>query len=190
MKTNVIVIGILFLFLAILQLIGGVFVITGSGMAAVASEEASAKAAELRTSHFAKVAEFEAELQQTDVLPESFPGTADADEVASLVDGDELAGQAEASMVEMGGSFSKMVAALGAVLGGALLVFGVLGLITGIGVLKNRGWGRILAIILAIPALLGFPIGTIFGIYVLIIMLNSGTKALFSGAGVPVAEAV
>jgi len=75
------------------------------------------------------------------------------------------------------------------VLGGALLIFGVLGLITGIGVLKNRGWGRILAIILAIPGLLAFPVGTIFGIYVLIIMLNSQTKALFSGAGAFVAEA-
>ena len=180
MKTNVIVIGILFLCFAILQLISGVFVIAGGGMAAAAIEEDVAKTAELQAS---RVAEFAAEQLQT--LPE----TADADEVASSVDVDELTGQAEAGMVEMGGLFSKMIATLGAVLGGALLIFGVLGLITGIGVLKNRGWGRILAIILAIPALLAFPVGTIFGIYVLIIMLNSQTKTLFSGAGAFVAEA-
>ena len=179
MKTNVIVIGILFLCLAILQLIGGVFVIVGSGKAAAVIEEGVEKTAELQASRFA---EFAAE--QTQPLSE----TADAGEVVSSVDVDELTTQAEAGMVEMGGWFSKMVATFGAVLGGALLVFGVLGLITGIGVLKNCGWGRILAIILAIPALLGFPFGTIFGIYVLIIMLDSGTKALFSEAGLSVAE--
>ena len=130
MKTNVIVIGILFLSFAILQLIGGVFVIVGSGKVAVATEEAAAKAAEL---HASRLAEFKAELQQADVLPESFPGIAAADEVASSVDGDEPTGQVEDGIVEMRGFFSKMVAAFGAVLGGALLVFGLLGLVTGTG---------------------------------------------------------
>ena len=73
MKTNVIVIGILFLCFAILQLISGVFVIVGSGMAAAATEEAVAKATEF---HASRLAEFAAEQQQPDVLPESFPGTA------------------------------------------------------------------------------------------------------------------
>ena len=99
MKTNVIVIGILFLCLAILQLIGGVFVIAGGGMAAAAIEEDVAKTAELQAS---RVAEFAAEQLQT--LPE----TADADAVASSVDVDKLTGQAEAGMVEMGGLFSKL----------------------------------------------------------------------------------
>jgi uncharacterized membrane protein YozB (DUF420 family) len=57
--------------------------------------------------------------------------------------------------------------------------------VAGYGLLKYKGWARILAIILAILNLILFPIGTALGIYTLVIMFNDETKALFSGEVVP-----
>ncbi|MFC2026204.1 hypothetical protein ACFLUC_03315 [Chloroflexota bacterium] len=74
---------------------------------------------------------------------------------------------------------------------GALCFFlpGVIAyLAAGYGLLKYKGWARILAIILAILNLILFPIGTAIGIYTLVIMFNEETKALFSGIGVAPAE--
>src|SRR4029079_3548007 len=61
-----------------------------------------------------------------------------------------------------------------------LLVISVPGLIAGIGILKMRPWARILGIVLAILNLIHIPIGTIFGIYALWVLLNKDTEALFS----------
>jgi uncharacterized membrane protein YozB (DUF420 family) len=59
-------------------------------------------------------------------------------------------------------------------------------IVAGYGLLKYKGWARILAIILAILNLILFPIGTALGIYTLVIMFNDETKALFRGEGTPV----
>jgi len=58
-------------------------------------------------------------------------------------------------------------------------------IVAGYGLLKYKGWARILAIILAILNLSLFPIGTALGIYTLVIMFNEETKALFRGEGTP-----
>ena len=58
-------------------------------------------------------------------------------------------------------------------------------IVAGYGLLKYKGWARILAIILAILNLILFPIGTALGIYTLVIMFNDETKALFSGEVTP-----
>ena len=58
-------------------------------------------------------------------------------------------------------------------------------IVAGYGLLKYKGWARILAIILAILNLILFPIGTALGIYTLVIMFNDETKALFSGEVAP-----
>ena len=50
----------------------------------------------------------------------------------------------------------------------------------GIGLLKFRPWARILGIVLAVIALLKVPIGTIFGVYALVILLRRETEALFA----------
>jgi tRNA A-37 threonylcarbamoyl transferase component Bud32 len=55
-------------------------------------------------------------------------------------------------------------------------------LVAGIGLLKRRGWARILALILAIPALMIIPIGTAIGIYVIWVLLNEETAKLFAHA--------
>ena len=52
---------------------------------------------------------------------------------------------------------------------------------TGYGLLKYKSWARILAIILAILNLILLPIGTLIGIYTLVIMFNKETEALFRG---------
>jgi len=54
--------------------------------------------------------------------------------------------------------------------------------IGGIGLLKRRGWARILVMILAVPGLLEIPIGTAVSIYTLWVMLNDKTAQLFTQA--------
>jgi hypothetical protein len=61
-----------------------------------------------------------------------------------------------------------------------LLLLGLPGLITGIGLLYMKPWARIAAIVLAAINLIQIPIGTLFGAYVLWVMLNKDTEQLFS----------
>lgn len=63
---------------------------------------------------------------------------------------------------------------------GALLLFSVLGIIGGIGLLQRRSWARPLVIILAALNLFNFPLGTAVGIYALWAMLKPETQALLS----------
>jgi hypothetical protein len=69
------------------------------------------------------------------------------------------------------------------VIGGIVFVLSIPNIIAGIGLLKYKSWARILAIILGVLSLLGFPIGTALGIYTLWALLNKETPPLFeSGA--------
>lgn len=61
-----------------------------------------------------------------------------------------------------------------------LVALALPGLVTGFGLLANKSWARILGIVLAALQLLGFPVGTIFGIYALWVLLNKDTERLFS----------
>ena len=71
---------------------------------------------------------------------------------------------------------------VGTAIGGFVMLISVPDIIAGIGLLKRRGWARILTIILAIPDLINFPIGTAIGIYVLWVLLNEETAKLFAQA--------
>jgi len=51
--------------------------------------------------------------------------------------------------------------------GGFYLIVSILGALAGWGLLERRPWARVLAIVLAIFALLKFPLGTALGIYTL-----------------------
>jgi hypothetical protein len=73
-----------------------------------------------------------------------------------------------------------MIAGIGITL--FFFITSVPGLIAGIGLLKRRNWARILALILAIPALMIIPIGTAIGIYVIWVLLNEETAKLFAHA--------
>jgi hypothetical protein len=90
-----------------------------------------------------------------------------------------------ASIVGASGEDGSGVAAVLLGFGGvalmlALVFFAIPSLICGWGLLKLRGWARILAIILAAIGLLKFPVGTLFGIYVLVVMFRKDTEALFA----------
>ncbi len=67
----------------------------------------------------------------------------------------------------------------GATLTTILLILAVPYIICGWGMLKLRSWSRIFGIILAVISLVHIPLGTIFGIYALIILFNKETEALF-----------
>lgn len=67
------------------------------------------------------------------------------------------------------------------VVGGFLLLVSLPGILAGAGLLAFRPWGRILAIVLGILNLPGFPTGTILGIYTLYVLLDDDTSRLFAG---------
>ncbi len=56
--------------------------------------------------------------------------------------------------------------------------------IAGIGLLYFKPWARILGIVLSAIALLGFPWGTILGVYGLWVLFSKQTEQLFSRAAV------
>jgi hypothetical protein len=63
-----------------------------------------------------------------------------------------------------------------------LLVLGVPGVITGIGLLKLKPWARIVGIVLCAINLINIPFGTLLGLYGLWVLLNSETERLFATA--------
>lgn len=56
-------------------------------------------------------------------------------------------------------------------------------LLGGIGLLKRRGWARILMIIVSIFGLFSFPFGTVLGAYSLWVLLSRGGEELFHQQG-------
>ena len=60
-----------------------------------------------------------------------------------------------------------------------LLLLGVPGIITGIGLLKLKPWARIVGIVLCAINLINVPFGTLMGAYGLWVLLNSETERLF-----------
>lgn len=61
-----------------------------------------------------------------------------------------------------------------------LIVVSIPYIICGWGMLTLRPWSRIFGIVLAAISLVRIPIGTVFGIYALIILFNKETEALFA----------
>ena len=65
---------------------------------------------------------------------------------------------------------------------GVFLALCVPSLIAGIGLLKQTGYARTLAIALAILALACFPLGTVAGLYTLWVLTQKETEALLAAA--------
>lgn len=63
---------------------------------------------------------------------------------------------------------------------GIIILASVPGIIAGAGLLKLKQWGRILALILGLLNLPGFPVGTALGIYTVWVLLDDESTALFS----------
>ncbi len=65
---------------------------------------------------------------------------------------------------------------------GVFSALGIPSLIAGIGLLKQKGWAHILAIVLAILAVTSFPIGTAAGVYTLWVLTHRETEQLLGMA--------
>ena len=63
------------------------------------------------------------------------------------------------------------------VVGGALVLTGLVGLLAGWGLLERQTWARVLAIILGFLSLLHPPLGTALGIYTLWVLLPASSEA-------------
>lgn len=68
---------------------------------------------------------------------------------------------------------------VGVFLCGLLLVLSIPGIIAGYGLLKFRGWARILTIVLSAIQLLNVPFGTALGVYGLWVLLSEASEPLF-----------
>lgn len=79
-----------------------------------------------------------------------------------------------------------MVLAIFGMLG--VLALGVLYAVAGWGLLKLRNWGRVLAIAIAVPSLLGFPLWTIAGMLVLIYLTTDEARAATGADDSPAAS--
>jgi len=60
-------------------------------------------------------------------------------------------------------------------------VIGLPGILAGIGLLKRREWGRILALVVGILSLIDIPIGTALGVYTIWVLMDDDTKKAFVG---------
>jgi hypothetical protein len=65
---------------------------------------------------------------------------------------------------------------------GLLFALGIPSLIAGIGLLKQKGWARPLAIALAVLAVACFPLGTVAGLYTLWVLTHRETEQLLGMA--------
>jgi uncharacterized membrane protein len=61
-----------------------------------------------------------------------------------------------------------------------VLVIGIFEFLAGSALRKHRPWARIAIIVLSIINLFGFPIGTIVGIYSLVVLLSADAKPVFT----------
>lgn len=61
-----------------------------------------------------------------------------------------------------------------------LLVLSAPHVVAGIGLLKRRGWARILGIVLSIFSLIMIPFGTVLGAYGLWVLFSKETERLFA----------
>jgi hypothetical protein len=71
---------------------------------------------------------------------------------------------------------------IGKIVGVIVMGIALMSLIAGIGLLSRKPWARVLTLLLAVLDLLAIPFGTVLGIYVIWVMLQDDTVALFTPA--------
>lgn len=91
-----------------------------------------------------------------------------------------MAGMVGASADDNAPLGAAVLGLTGAAMSLVFLAFAIPAIAAGWGLLRTRRWARILGIILAAIALPKFPLGTIFGVYALVILFNKETEALFA----------
>jgi hypothetical protein len=65
--------------------------------------------------------------------------------------------------------------------GGLMVVLALPALLAGIGLLRRKEWGRILALIVGVFDLLNFPIGTLIAVYSFYVLLQNSATPYFAG---------
>lgn len=71
----------------------------------------------------------------------------------------------------------------------AILIMTFIGLpsiIAGVGLLRRREWGRILALVVGFLSLIDIPIGTALGVYSILMLMDDEAKRHFQPGGVPI----
>ena len=63
----------------------------------------------------------------------------------------------------------------------SLTVLAMPWLVAGIGLLRRKAWGRIVALIVGFFHLFNFPIGTVLGIYTYVVLLQQSAADYFAG---------
>ena len=89
-----------------------------------------------------------------------------------------------AMAIAMDGDADAKVAApimggIGLVVCVLVAIFSIPGIAAGIGLLKYKGWARILALVISALNILSVPIGTAIGIYGFWVLLQQETEAMF-----------
>jgi hypothetical protein len=82
-----------------------------------------------------------------------------------------LSGEAEAARI------LTFIAIVGALL---FIVLGLPGILAGIGLLRRKGWGRILALVVGFFNLFNVPIGTALGAYTFFVLLQDAAAGYFA----------
>lgn len=66
------------------------------------------------------------------------------------------------------------------IISGAILLVSAPGVVAGVGLINYQPWARILALVLGILNLPGFPIGTLLGIYTIWALLDDESVEIFN----------
>lgn len=91
----------------------------------------------------------------------------------AIVGGGMASGDPEAAKVTM---------IVGPIIGAVVVLFSLPGLIGGIGLMKYRGWARVLILILSFLALPSIPFGTALGAYgIWALLISPEGSSLFTG---------
>lgn len=75
---------------------------------------------------------------------------------------------------------TRILLFVGTAVGAFLALLSVPGILAGIGLLRRWSWARWLTIILAVFDLVNVPVGTLFGVYTIWVMLQDETEQLFA----------
>jgi hypothetical protein len=82
--------------------------------------------------------------------------------------------------VHIFGMFNTIIELTAILIGGLVIGLSIPALVAGIGVLARKPWARILGIIAAVFALISFPVGTLIGIYVIIVLMQDAAPHSFA----------
>ncbi len=84
------------------------------------------------------------------------------------------------SKQEGSGIASAILGSLGLIIGIIMIAMGIVCLLTANGINNRKNWAKIVGIIIAILSLTNIPIGTVFGIFILIGLFSQEAESWFT----------